>query len=328
MYKQIWANKRTVFCAICLIITVPALSAQLQYSQQELSKKQITAISTAGNLRIDRKTILEKVRSRQDGLFDEKTASEDVKRISQIPGVQSCWYSIKAVDGKIELTFVVIEQNIVRQIEFAGNKGFKKSTLEKKLDFKKSDFLEATLAEGGREKILEYYLQNGYPFATVELDYKSIETGFVRYAIKEGARVRIQSISYTGNRQIPNNQLKNITKLKKKNLIFWPNWYNEAQIQKEIANITNAYDKRGFLNIEVDCVKKFNSDQSKVQLVFKISEGNIFRVNKITFKGNKGFDIQTLSGALTIREGEVCDKLKAAADTKELIKKISRERFY
>jgi outer membrane protein insertion porin family len=296
-------------------------------TEEQLSKMQIGSISTAGNLKIERNTILSKVRSREGYLFDPKTAADDVKRVATIPGVQKGWYNTKVADGKVELTFVVIEQNIVRAIEFAGNKDFKSSTLKKKLDFKKADYLDPTLAEAGSQKLLEHYQQKGYPFATVALDYEKLVEGKVCYTITEGKRVKIASITYSGNKQIKANDLKKITKLRKTKFIFWPVYYNEQDIQKEIANLLNGYYKRGFLNIAVECEKKFNSDKSRVDLAFKINEGQVYSVRNIAFVGNKEFDAVSLSKVLKTVAGKVYDKLASDADAKQLTKEYLENGF-
>lgn len=176
-------HRRRALSLICFfaffLVLFLGFSALAQESRQvatdeQLSKMQIGSISTAGNIRIERNTILSKVRSRAGDLFDPKTAAQDVKRIAEMPGIQQGWYNAKVVNGKVELTFVVVERNVVRAIEFSGNKDFKKRTLEKKLDFKKGDYLDPTLAEAGKDKLLETYKQKGYPFATVGLDYEKL----------------------------------------------------------------------------------------------------------------------------------------------------------
>ncbi len=296
-------------------------------TDEQLSKMQIGSIGTAGNINLPKADILSKIRSKTGNLFDPKTASEDVKRIVEIPGVKKCWYNTKVADGKVELTFVIVEQNIVRAIEFVGNRGVKKSTLEKRLDFKKGDYLDPTLAEAGREKLLEHYKQKGYPFATVALDYEKLQQGKVCYAIFEGKRAKIVQIRYIGSKQIKAGDLKKIVKLRKTKFIFWSVYFNEEDTQKEIANLMNTYYKRGFLNISIDCDKQFNADKSRVSLIFKITEGEAYSVRNIIFVGNKEFDNERLSKLITVQTGKIYNKLKGDADTKQLAKEYLENGF-
>jgi outer membrane protein assembly complex protein YaeT len=321
-----------IFSAIILFFLSPAPAADdaagtPQYSDEQLSKMQIAGISIAGNVNVERDTILSKVRSKTGYLFNPKTAAEDVKRIAAIPGVQRGWYNANVVNGKVELTFVIIEQNVVREIEFTGNKSYKNGTLKKKLDFKKGDYLDPTLAATGVEKLLEHYKEKGYPFATVTLDYEKLATGKVCYTIDEGKRAKITSITYSGNKQIKTGSLKKIIKLHKTKFILWSVYYNEEDVQKEIANLLNTYYKKGFLNIAIECEKNFNADKSRVSLVFKISEGRIYSVRNIVFAGNKEFGTDRLSKAVDIKAGEVYNKLKGDADTKNLTKEYLENGF-
>ena len=73
----------------------------------------IGSIETAGNVRITNSQILSKVRSRVGQTFDSSMAVEDVKRVAELKGIDYCYYNTAKVGGKIKLTFVVVERNIV-----------------------------------------------------------------------------------------------------------------------------------------------------------------------------------------------------------------------
>ena len=76
--------------------------------------------------------------------------------------------------GGIELTFVVVEKNLIRSIGFTGNKAYKDKKLTEKLGFKVGDYLDPVLAHTYATTILEYYRQNGFPYAEVSLDTDEI----------------------------------------------------------------------------------------------------------------------------------------------------------
>jgi outer membrane protein insertion porin family len=331
-YLPLKRQNLSLICSLTLLymffVCLPALADDTnQPNDEQLNKMQISSIGTAGNINIERGTILSKIRSRAGELFDTKTAADDVKKIAEILGVQRGWYNTKIVGDKVELTYVIVERNIVRTIEFTGNKDYRKSTLGKKLDFKKGDYLDPTQAEAGREKLLEHYRLKGYPFATVQLDYDKLPQGKVAYTIVEGKRVKIASITYSGNTQIKTKDLKKIIKLRKKTFIFWSVHYNEEDVQKEITNLLNGYYKEGFLNIAVECEKNFNADRSRVHLVFKIKEGQAYSVNKIAFSGNNAFDGTMLSNLLNSKEGKIYNKLDGDTDAKQVSKKYLENGF-
>ena len=65
--------------------------------------------------------ILASVRARVGEFFDKASADEDSRRIAQIEGVEYAYYNTRVAGGQVELTFVVVEKNLVRVIVFNGN---------------------------------------------------------------------------------------------------------------------------------------------------------------------------------------------------------------
>ncbi len=84
------------------------------------SNQVISAIRVEGNVSVKEQDVLAKVRTRQGDIFNADVAAEDVKRIAEVKGVEYCYYNTKPVDGKIELTFVVVEKNLIRSIGLYG----------------------------------------------------------------------------------------------------------------------------------------------------------------------------------------------------------------
>ena len=71
--------------------------------------------------------------------------------------------------------------------------------LRKKLDFKIADFLDADIAASGRKTLIDYYHKKGFAFVEVTLDTEELLYGKVNYTINEGPRVKIKSVTFSGN---------------------------------------------------------------------------------------------------------------------------------
>ncbi len=142
-----------------------------------------------------------------------------------MPGVEYSYYNTAVVDGKIKLVFVVVERNIVRSIVFVGNKQIKGSKLKKKLDLKIGDYLDPVLAESGRKAIVEFYQKKGFAFAAVDLDVEQLKAGKLIYTIEEGPRVRIDKVSFAGNRAVKTTgRLKGLQRQRERDSLFCPNF--------------------------------------------------------------------------------------------------------
>ena len=287
----------------------------------------IGSVRTVGNWSIETDKVLARVRSRAGQVFDEKLASEDAKRIAGLEGVEYTYYSTEIVDGAVQLTFVVSERPIVRSIAFEGNKKVKAGTLRKKLGFKKGERLEKVLAEAGRADLVELYRKKGFAFAEVRLDDQRLRSGEVVYTIEEGPRVKITSVRFKGNDSIKKGDLRKVIKTEVRKLLFWPSYYTEEGIEKDVAKLQKVYYEKGFLDSRVRSLKKFSEDKKKVRITFAISEGSVYTIEGVDVEGNEHFGDEELFEQLKSKKGGVYSERQALSDIKQLLK-IYRETGY
>jgi outer membrane protein insertion porin family len=287
----------------------------------------IAAIRVEGNVSVKETEVLAKTRTRQGGVFNAETATEDTKRIAEIAGVEYCYYNTKAVDGNIEITFVVVEKNIIRSIEFVGNKAYRGKKLQEKLGFKVGDYLDPVLTQTYTTTIVEFYHKNGFPYTEVSLDTGKISVGKLIYNVNEGPRVKIAGVGFAGNKAIKTNDLKKIIKTKTRTFLVFQKYYQEDQLVEDVSKLQRAYQKRGFLNAKVEAQRQFNAEKSKVRIIFAIEEGIAYSVEQIIFTGNRQFDNEKLRKQLSLCEGQTYNEQKAESDTKGLVKTYKENGF-
>ena len=85
-----------------------------EIAQPESENKTIASIETVGNVTISRTQILSTIRARTGEVFDKAIADEDINRLARIEGVEYTYYNVETVYDKINLTYVVVEKNLVR----------------------------------------------------------------------------------------------------------------------------------------------------------------------------------------------------------------------
>jgi outer membrane protein assembly factor BamA len=270
---------------------------------------------------------LSKVRSRAGQQFDAATAAEDAKRIAELAGVEYSYYNTAVVDEKIQLTFVVVERNIVRSIVFIGNRKYKAKTLQGKLGFKKADYLEPVVAEAGRVAIAEFYQKKGFAFAQVSLDTEKLSAGNVIYTIEEGPRVKIAAVKFSGNKALKTRPLKEAIKTNKTEWGVLPGYYTEEKVSKDVTKLQNIYYNKGFLDANITAGLEFTKDKGKVRITFTINEGHAYTVENVTIAGNKQFDTERLQSELKLKQGQVYNKRKADSDADQMLKLYREEGF-
>ncbi len=290
-------------------------------------KLPIGSIVTAGNVSISNDKILSKIRSRVGQQFDAAVAAEDAKRIAELTGVEYSYYNTAVVDNKIQLTFVVVERNIVRSIVFKGNRKYLSKTLTGKLPFKKGDYLEPAMAEAGRAIIAEYYRGKGFAFAQVSLYAEELSKGNVVYTVDEGSKVRIAAVKFSGNKALKTSSLQNVIKTKKTKMVFFQGQYTEEKVSKDVTRLQNIYYNRGFLDANITAGQEFTEDKSKVRITFTINEGQAYTVEDIAITGNEHFDAERLRSKLELKQGKIYNKRKADSDIDQILKLYREEGF-
>ena len=318
------------FLAVVFVSTVPLAFADagiIEKAGPAQAGNVIGNIQTKGNINVKSVEILAKIRSRVGETFDPNTASEDAKRIAGLTGVEYSYYNTAVVDGKIQLTFVVVEKNLVRSITFTGNREYKSDTLRKKLDFKVGDYLDAVVAESGKKTLAEFYHKEGYVFAEVTLNKEQIPVGKAAYTIEEGPRVKISSVKFSGNKALKTGALKNVVKTKTRKYIIFQKYYDKEEIAEDAAKIQSVYYERGYLNADVTTKEEFSGDKSKARITFVINEGPVYTVEKVAISGNKRFDEKNIRSKLRLEKGQVYSERKADLDVKHILK-LYREEGY
>ncbi|MHC4075780.1 MAG: outer membrane protein assembly factor BamA [Planctomycetota bacterium] len=264
-----------------------------------------------GNRIIKSAAILAQTRSRTGGQFDQAVAAEDSKRVAQLAGVEYCYYNTARLGEKIELTFVVVERNLVRAMDFQGDKKYSDKTLRNKVAIKLGDYLDPIVVQSAKDLLIEFYKKKGFAFVEVSVDTEQLALGRLIYKIQAGPRVKISSVNFAGNKSFKARRLKRGLKTKTRQLLLWQGYYNEEKLTKDLVKLQNIYQKRGFL---------FKKGRKKVDITFIINEGPVYTVERIKIAGNEHFTSRQLKTRVKLKKGDAYSQTRAEMDAKRLLK--------
>jgi len=160
--------------------------------------------------------------------------------------------------------------------------------------------------------IAEVYRKVGYPSVKVVLDRDRLADGHLLYRIEEGPRVQIGSIEFEGNDAFGDGTLRQVIKIKEKKWLLWPFHFTEEAVEADVDRLREFYYGRGHLNYKIEARTELSDSGDKMDVVFVIEEGPVYRIDRIVFNGNTRFTEEQLRENLDSREGKVY--LKAEAD--------------
>jgi outer membrane protein insertion porin family len=212
------------------------------------------------------------------------------------------------------------DKNIIKSIEFVNNKSFKNKKLKKKLDFEVGDFLDPILAESGRRILTEFYQQKGFADVKITLDKAKLSEGRIIYTIDEGKRLRIKSIKFEGNKFFSNGDLRRVIKLKTRNWLLWPVYYNQTKVATALEKLRTLYYQKGFLNHRIEA-------EGRTNITFIIEEGPRYDVRNIYLTGNEYYDDKTLLSGLKLEPGHVYFQQQAEAQVDKILQRYNENGF-
>jgi outer membrane protein insertion porin family len=172
--------------------------------------------------------------------------------------------SIEAEPGPAGVTLVVTveERPTIKTVEFSGNRKLSTSQIkdrlkEEKVEIKEGAPLSLRDIARTRSVIADYYLQQGFRSATVDFSIEDLSKTEkkVVFAIDEGDKVKIQSITFEGNSVVSDRRLRRAMKKTKVNAIWRlasdKTTYSQANYEEDVENIKAVYHARGYKDVVV-----------------------------------------------------------------------------
>ncbi len=305
--------KSIILAAVLLLTSLP-LHAQVG----NVGPSVVVELKVRGNNRMSANAILSSVKTRPGYTYDEAIVRADEQRLLDTGKFSTVNAEKTQTEEGIILTFVVVERPAIAKLQFIGNKVISEADLIKEIGFGVGGPLSRYTAESARQTILNKYRGQGYFFAEVTVDWSAFETQQLVFTIVEGPQVKIRKVYYEGNTYFSTLKLRWEVSTSAR---FWPfvNGYLDMdQVERDITMIRNLYVADGYLDAEVDRRLEFSNDKKDVRLTFVIRENQRYRVNLVTFEGNKIFSSEELAKRIKLKQGEFYTALSLRRDNKAL----------
>ncbi len=169
------------------------------------------------------------------------------------------------------------QAEVIEKMQVKGNQRLEAETIYSYLPFAVGDDVNT---DGVNEAIKELY-KTGF-FNDVKIDLKGSSV-----VIDVNERPAISSITFEGNDKVDTDVLKGEVQIKVRDI------YVPTKVQSDVERIKMIYQRMGLLNAKVEAVTE-NKRRNRVEIIFKISEGDKNYIEDISFVGNKAFSSSDL----------------------------------
>jgi outer membrane protein insertion porin family len=124
----------------------------------------------------------------------------------------------------------------------------------------------------------------------------------IRIPVDEGARYRLGTITFSGNKAVPDANLK---ALRAQFPMKDGDWFNYTAFGKGLQNLQKAYGQLGYINFSASPIPKIDDDKKIVSFNIDLEEGKQFYVSRIEFQGNTVTRDFVIRRELALEEGQI-----------------------
>jgi outer membrane protein insertion porin family len=320
------------------MLTVSSLPAQVSpgSSNEPLSSQGVQTLCTPeviGNRRIPKESVLARLFSRQNDLYDPLVVERDFNSLWNTGYFENV--RIERVDTPkcVQLVIYVHEKPTIREIYYKGLNAVTQSDVLER--FKKAkvplsvesqfDMTKVTRAVAVLKDLLA---EHGHQFATIVPQIKTIPPAAVSitFNIKEGPTVKVGKIAFQGNNNLSDRTLrsamKNLRPIGIPHSIILENLFartfDASKLDEDTDRVRQAYRDRGYFKAQTSDptthvrdaggLNPFTLRPSKgkrIDILMPVDEGERYRLGGITFKGNKAItNTRALRAQFAQKDGE------------------------
>jgi len=276
-------------------------------------------ITVKGNKVYDSRTIIaySGLKENMEIAIPSDETREAIRRLWKLALFSNISLSIDKKFGKdVYLILEVEELPRIEKVEIIGNDHFSNSEVNEKIGLTNGEVVSEQKLKDAEYNLVKYYSEDGYALAEVKIDklISANNEARIRVKINEGNKLTVRGINFEGNVDIPSKELrKSMDNTSEK--VWWKFWdgarYDKDKFDEDKKLIVEHYKEKGYKDAEVLSAEvKLTPDKESVYLNIKVKEGRQFKINNITFEGNKIYSDTIIRARLDMRKGDIYNMKK------------------
>ena len=312
---------RIICLLVALVCVVPAIaqSSKVEVDYNNPKKYIVGGVEVEGNEHFAPSQILQ-ITGLQKGM-EVTVPSEELSGIVNRLWSQRFFEDVAIVVDSLAPTrdtaffkIRIIERPRVSKWTFAGVKSGEQKELQDRLNLRRGGEFSEYVAKTSSDIIKRYYKEKGFHNVDVTVNTKqdSIIRSAIRvqFAVDRGEKVKVKTITFTGNDHVKENKLaRSMKKTKDRRLVsfFSSKKFNEAEYPNDKKALINAFNEAGYRDARIVKDTMYYVEPGKLQIDFQIDEGKQYYFRDITWSVNSVYSSDVLNEILMIKKGDVYD---------------------
>ena len=286
-------------CAL-LFAGIPQLGAQAAGAGVESGattyRVGTITVKFVGTANVNEQIVRANIQVREGGELDETMLDRDIRALYKTGLFEFIEIKREAVDARtFNLVFEVTPKYRVFAVKYDGNKQVKTRRLEKEVKTAPNTALDERQVKDDSEKLKEFY--QGQGFNQVAISYtiardRSTGLGTVTFKIREGKKVKIKEIRFSGNAHIKAKALRGQMETKRYWMFSWitdTGRFKDDDFQDDLDKLRDYYREHGYLDVEIpeDRIVFSYPKNNSLVITIAVVEGRQYKIGEITVTGNK-----------------------------------------
>lgn len=263
----------------------------------------VVGIEIEGNRRVEADTIRDRIGQAENAPLDRSQVSADIRRIYELRFFSDIQVEAREVgDGEILLRYIVQEMPAIDGIEFRGNSAQSDEDLREVVTLRRFEILNISNVVASAEAIRQLYHDEGYFLAEVE--YEIIEgrgrddLAIVVFEVREYSQVEVKRITFLGNEEIPDRELRNVMATREGNALAFLSQvgtFQEGEFETDLSRLMAYYYEFGFIQVQVEQPRvRLSRDKRFLYITIRIDEGPRHIVGSVGVSGDFLLDEEEL----------------------------------
>lgn len=307
---------------ICILQINTSIAQEIIGPIKEMFR--VDSIEFQGNRKVESEAILEKIGTRPDMMLDNYLLRKDLSRIYEMKYFEEveAWHKVSG--DKNILLFKLVEKPIISKISFSGNDEINDDDLKEQIKTKEFNILDISTLKNDVLLIEKHYEEKGYFLAQASYSVSDNKNGSVdvTFKIKEWDKVRVKKITFLGNKNLPDEELKNFMQTREESYFSFLSGsgnFKEINFQTDVERLKYYYKTRGYLQINIQNPEVTASEDKKwIFITVRLQEGPQFSVNNISFNGELLFTESEMMEKLKLKSGDIYNEENLRLDIQTL----------
>lgn len=229
--------------------------------------------------------------------ISQEALSKDVRALLDTGRYGYAGVELEKLDDGVRVIYVVKRRYRFQEpLAIKGADYLSERKIRKVAELKNGDYIDEPVLSAKAGRIRDEYVKKYFPDVKISVDIQPIEgsvgAAHVLLTIEEGQRAKIRKFRFTGNTAIPEEELR--VSFGQRPWYDPRGWFTDTPVSAQDLEdarqmAEEVYKNYGYLDAKVASPTKEPVGKDKVDVVFAVTEGEIYSVEATSIRGVKLF---------------------------------------